>query len=341
MRLKIYDAMWLIHFGANSVKYKDFCYAGYPLGGTKFLVKHIVDDLWRHDRVVVCFDSKTNKNSILAGYKSNRPHSAHIVSQAIFAHNMLLKCGVTAIKREGLEADDLIASVISKYRNEFKDITIVSNDKDTAHNVFKQIKVQAGTSGGIDIEAGNFSVAAAKTPVYYNTLSAYKVLTGDASDTILAFKSDCGKNGREIYKDYVMFVEKNVPNNDSKPFIASKKEIFEYFLKAQKYLSSRDRDELQARASVVFPTIVDIWESPSDYNDLSLIDLSRILSVLNDDIALEQIKMKKIKLSVAEFNDFKSAAQMLKSGAFAAENDCPVYTSLTLDDVNINMRLFQ
>ena len=65
MRLKIYDASWLIHYGSKSVKYKDFVFAGYPLGGIKFLVKNIAEEIYKNNdiiaqpiKILFCLDIK-------------------------------------------------------------------------------------------------------------------------------------------------------------------------------------------------------------------------------------------------------------------------------------------
>lgn len=342
MRLKIYDAMWLIHYGTRAEKYKEYSYASYPLGGVKFLVKNIMDDIWRGNQVLVCFDSRTNKNSIFAGYKSNRPYLAEIVSQSHFAYNVLMKCGITCLKRDGLEADDLVASSVTKFRNNFDEIIIVSNDKDLAHNVFNKVRVEACSIDGIDIRPENFIIAAARIPIVYNTISTYKVLTGDFSDTIPNFHADNGKRGADIYREFIAFTEEKIPESATRPYLLSKKELFEFFLKSITYLTDRDREELKARISVIFPTVVEIAEMPCcDDNNLDRQEIAKLLSVLGEDLLLNQFKMKKMRLSPEEFNEFKASAQMLKDDTFAIDNNCPIHESFVLEEYDFNLRLFE
>ena len=340
MRLKIYDASWLIHYGSKSVKYKDFVYAGYPLGGIKFLVKHIAEELYKNNDVIVCFDSPTDKNNILPGYKRGRPHEAYVISQSIFAFNMLSKSGITCFKLDNYEADDLIASVVSKYRNMYSDITIISNDRDLAHNVFNNVKVEACSLEGIDINPSNFVVSVGKQPVEYNTVSAYKVLTGDSSDKILSFYSESGLAGKDIYRQYLIFGKENLKPDAIRPFLFSHKDIFLFFLENEMNFTENDIIELKKRIQVIFPRETKDVPEPSSERNIILKEFAKLLSILQEDIQLKQLNLERVKLTSEEFNTFKASAQVLRDSTFAVDNDCPVHSSFFGEEEAVNMRLF-
>lgn len=346
MRLKIYDASWLIHYGAKSTYYRNYTYANYPLGGVRYLVKNIAHELCQMYHVLVCFDSKTNKNNILADYKSGRPYEAYVHSQAAFAYNMLMKCGVASSKEEGQEADSLIASAVLKYRKKYNEIVIVSNDRDVAHNVYGNTRVEACSLEGIDIRPQNFNVAPdAKHPILFNTISAYKTVAGDSSDKIPAFISDAGIAGSAIYHMYYDWAIKNTPIDDRDkealyPYVLSLQRTFEYFLGTLDFLTSNDKSELSKRISVVFPTMVDIRETPCGGDDVDRREFAKLLSILSEDMMLNEMKLPKVKLSPEEFNEFKASAQMLRDGTFAADNGHPVHDKDEWEERDLNLRLF-
>lgn len=340
MRLKIYDASWMIHYGSNSIRYKDYVFCGYPLGGVKYLVKHITDELYRGSDVIVCFDSRTDKNGILPGYKRDRPYNAYILSQTEFAYNMLMKCGIACLKEPNFEADDLVASAVKKFRQQYSEIVIISNDRDLAHNVFGHIRVEACSADGIDINQSNFSVSVAKQLVEYNTISAFKVLTGDSSDKISVFQSEKGISGNEIYKKYVDYGKENLHPIHFRPYLYSIKAIFSYFLNTEVELTDNDRIELEKRVQVIFPRIIDEVANPSGEGDLIRAEIGKLLSILQEDLQLQQLRLEKVKLSKEEFNDFRARAQVLRDGTFAVDHDCPVHSSFFREDGVVNMRLF-
>lgn len=340
MRLKIYDASWLIHYGSKSKKYKDFVFAGYPLGGIKFLVKHVAEEIYKNNDIIVCFDSQTDKKAILPGYKKGRPHESYIVSQSIFAFNMLSKSGISCFKLDNYEADDLIASVVSKYRNMYSDITIISNDRDLAHNVFNNVKVEACSLDGIDINPSNFVVAAAKQPVEYNTISAYKVLTGDSSDKISSFRSESGMLGKDIYRQYLLFGKETLKPVEIRPFLFSRKDIFLFFLKNKMSFTKNDLDELEKRVQVIFPRETKNVPETSSERTIILKELAKLLSILQEDIQLKQLHLEKVRLTAEEFNSFKAGAKVLRDSTFAVDNNCPVHSSFFGEEEAVNMRLF-
>ncbi|GHU53006.1 hypothetical protein AGMMS49975_10040 [Clostridia bacterium] len=340
MRLNIYDASWLLHYGASSVKYKDYSYCGYPMGGIKYLCKHLVFDLFKENPFVVCFDSKTDKSSILPGYKGNRSHEAHIVSQSQFAYNMLMKCGISCMRQDGYEADDLAASAVARFRRDYSEIVIVSNDHDLAHNVFQHVRVEATSAGGADISANNFVMAANKSPVIFNTISAFKVFTGDASDGIPGFRSEGGKSGKKLYSDFVRYGEEVIPNKDTKPFNFSRRDFLEYFLETLDYLTEKDREGLAQRIAVIFPRISKDVPAPTEIDNVDIPQLQKLLSVLNDDVELQRLKLPKIRLSESELNDFKASAAVLRNSTFAVDNDCPVHPTFLFEDEAVNLRVF-
>lgn len=339
MILKIYDASWLLHFGSNSRRYKDFSYAGYSLGGLKYLVKNVCFDMAYDQDVIVCFDSKTNKSSAVEGYKKHRPFQAHILSQANFAYNMLSKAGVTCLKEDGTEADDLIASCVAKFKSQYKQIIIVSNDKDLTHNVTQNVSVEATSSDGLDVNIDNFSnVLSKNTFVKANTVSAYKVFTGDASDGIPTFKSENGIRGVLLYEDFIDEIQQiETDNHTSDTWSTSA--ILQLYIDCNEDLTESDRSKLASRMNVIFPTIVDLSDNPSNRSNFDGVNLAKLLTLVKELEILGYLELTESKLSQEEFNSFRAAAATLRNGTFAVDNDCPVDYDTTIPEGK-NMRLF-
>ena len=340
--LKIFDVSWFLHYGSKSIKTRDYAFAGYPMGGIKFLVSNVLQELITYSDVICCFDSRTNKHVFMPEYKMNRPREAYIQNQAQYIYNMMMKCGICCYKVDGAESDDLIYSSVKKYRTIFHEITCYSNDRDIAHNVFNNVKVSAACDGGMDITPSNFSFAVQTGDVVeYNTISAYKVLIKDSSDSIRLFRSESGLNGREIYSKYVLWGQETLKDNFKRPYLYADESIFRYFLNTLN-LSEKDMTELDNRIKVVFPKEFPDVPAPSNRESLILDNLSKLLTVLSDDIYLSRLSLKKCPLSSEEFNEFKVNAEVLRDGTFAVDNDLPVHDSFISfdDDEGLYLRYF-
>lgn len=345
MNLKIYDASWLIHYGSTSKKYGTYSYAGYSLGGLKFLVSNIAYDLFSGFHIVVCFDSKTDRSLKLEGYKSHRPFQAHIVSQMNFAYNMLRKSGICCLKIDNCEADDLIFNVVRYAKDVYDRVTIVSNDKDLAHNVDATVSLEACASGGIDISKRNFSTSITnKTEVLFNTVSAYKVFTGDSSDSIKSFRTESGIWGRELYKQYAEVLTHIMNNADPEnPAIdTSHRSFLDVFIANYTGFSAKDRELLSLRADVIYPKSVDFEIEATKVSTVDKVGFSKLLTIVDDKMQLSKLNLTSTKLTVDEFNEFKQSAGALKDNSFAIENDCPLdaHVDITQGFSITNMRSF-
>lgn len=338
MNLKIYDASWLIHYGSSSRRYQEFSYAGFGLGGLKFLVNNVMHDLYCGYHVVVCFDSKTDKSVQLEGYKSHRPFQAHILSQMNFAFNMLKKANVCCLKEPNREADDLIYSVVELAKSDYDQIIIVSNDKDLAHNVDNTVFLEACSPGGIDISVRNFTQSITnKTEVAFNTVSAYKVFTGDASDNIRSFKSESGIWGKEFYRQYVDILEELELINSVH---ARDRALFGTFIDSMTSFTEMDKDIIRRRANIIYPTFVQVDFTPTRSTDVKNVDTAKLLTLLSETVLLEKLQLQAAKLSADEFNNFKQSASSLKDHSFAVEQDCPLNVDFSADYEITNMRSF-
>ena len=99
-------------------------------GFANMLVK-VTQDL-KPDFYTVALDSegKTFRHDLYNEYKANRKEmDEEMVQQMPYFEPLIKSFGVHSLAIKGLEADDIIASLVNKYKDDYK-ITIVSSDKD-------------------------------------------------------------------------------------------------------------------------------------------------------------------------------------------------------------------
>jgi DNA polymerase-1 len=95
------------------------------------MIRKIIND-YHPERMIVCFDAKgqTYRQQKYTDYKIQRPDMPDdLVSQIPLIHAVLDGYQIHHYDVEGYEADDLIGSIVQKYKDRYT-ITIVSDDKD-------------------------------------------------------------------------------------------------------------------------------------------------------------------------------------------------------------------
>ena len=134
----------LLLIDANSVIHRSFhalppftAPDGSPTGAI-YGVASILLKLWREDRpdyAAALFDrpEPTFRDKKYAEYKAQRPPAPDIlILQIIEMHNLFRAFGITTFEKPGFEADDLIATLATRFKNE-KDLQVVvlTGDRDT------------------------------------------------------------------------------------------------------------------------------------------------------------------------------------------------------------------
>ncbi|HRT70600.1 MAG TPA: DNA polymerase I [Syntrophales bacterium] len=135
------------------------------------------------DYIAVAFDLKgpTFRDEVYESYKANRaPTPDALIPQIPFIKDVVRGFSIPVIEKEGIEADDLIATLAKKYAEKGIKVFIVSGDKDFLQMVSEDITVVDTMKDRVyDIDGvkGRFGVAPEKV---VDVLA----LTGDASDNI-------------------------------------------------------------------------------------------------------------------------------------------------------------
>ena len=155
------------------------------------------------DYVVATFDTKspTFRHEMFADYKGQRPATpTGIISQIPVAKEILDAFKIPVFAKEGVEADDLIATICAK--NSDVDIFIVSGDMDNTQLVNEKIKVYTLGKGIKDTVIYDINKVRERFGVEPSQMVDFKALTGDASDNIPGVEGIGKKTAAEIIQKY-------------------------------------------------------------------------------------------------------------------------------------------
>lgn len=132
-------------------------------GFTTMLLKILRE---RHpDRIAVVFDSKgpTQRHLEYEDYKADRPEMPDTLQvQLPYISQIVEALGIPIVQREGIEADDLIGTLVRLAREDGLTVSIVSGDKDMLQLVSPSVQVIDSTKDiiyGPDDVLGRFGVS--------------------------------------------------------------------------------------------------------------------------------------------------------------------------------------
>ncbi|VDG98961.1 5'-3' exonuclease [Lysinibacillus sphaericus] len=205
----IIDGMALLFrsFFATAVR-KQFQYNedGIPTNGVQGFLRHTLTavNLFQPTHLAVCWDmgSVTFRNDIYDGYKANRPAPApELLPQFDMARQVSEAMGWRNYGVEGMEADDLIGSLVKTWKED-ADLTIVSGDKDLLQLLAPSVQI-ALTKKGHSIydlyTESRFIEDYGMTPTQFID---YKAFIGDTSDGYPGVKGIGPKTALKLIQTY-------------------------------------------------------------------------------------------------------------------------------------------
>jgi DNA polymerase-1 len=138
-------------------------------------------------------------------YKAQRPPTANeLIAQIIEARDLFRAFGIKTFEKPGFEADDLIATLAEKFRNE-KDlqVMILTGDRDTLQMVDgEKIVVKIFNKGVSDTTIYDEKAVIEKYGLKPEQLIDYKALVGDNSDNIKGVPGIGPKTAVEIIRTH-------------------------------------------------------------------------------------------------------------------------------------------
>ena len=206
----------LLLIDANSIIHRSFhalpAFTG-PAGeptGALYGIASILLKLWREDRptyAAALFDrpEPTFRKQEYAEYKAQRPPAPdELVSQIIEAHRLFAAFGIATFERPGFEADDLIATLAERFRQEPDlQIVILTGDRDTLQLIDgDHIVVRTFNKGVSDTTTYDEAAVAEKYGFPPRLMVDYKALVGDPSDNIKGVSGVGPKTATELIKRF-------------------------------------------------------------------------------------------------------------------------------------------
>ncbi len=173
-------------------------------------VSSILLKLWREERpdyAASLFDrpEPTFREKEYKEYKAQRaPAPETLVPQLIKAHNLFEAFGIKVFDAAGFEADDLIATLTEKFRNE-KDLRIVilTGDRDTLQLVEDDhVIVKSFKKGVSDTLIYNDAMVREQFGLAPAQIVDYKALVGDPSDNIKGVAGIGPKKATELLQQF-------------------------------------------------------------------------------------------------------------------------------------------
>ena len=173
------------------------------LGFTNMFLKIIED--YKPDIVVCAFDSKgpTFRHEMFDQYKMNRKkmpdelgHQLPIIREVMEAFN------VSCIQQEGMEADDILASIAKKATESGDETVIVTGDKDMLQMVTEQVKVLSSGRSITDTVVFDTKGVNKKMGVMPQKVRDLLALMGDSSDNIPGLPGIGPKTARKLINEF-------------------------------------------------------------------------------------------------------------------------------------------
>jgi DNA polymerase-1 len=155
--------------------------------------------------LAVVMDSRrpTFRHELFPAYKANRekaPEDLH--AQVAVIEEILSALGVSSLRRDGFEADDLIASLAEACRRERRDCYILSSDKDILQLVGGGVYVLHPGRGGSGMETWGPEKVREERGISPEQMVDYLALCGDASDNIPGVAGVGEKTAVKLLSEY-------------------------------------------------------------------------------------------------------------------------------------------
>lgn len=156
-----------------------------PSGGIAYLFNKIYDFGYKDKMVFVADRCATIKKAMYPDYKGDRTPKPEVDNQCEIAELILKQCGFDLLYEEGYEADDIIWSLVQKYKSEYDKVYVHTGDSDMYVLVDDNVEVVPASSKGKHVTRANYEVTVLKNEIVpYNSLTFAKVLYGETGDNI-------------------------------------------------------------------------------------------------------------------------------------------------------------
>lgn len=179
---------------------------GTPSNGVQGLVRHVLtaQTIIQPTHLAICWDMgvHTFRNELFDGYKANRPSPPEeLIPQFDMAKEVTEIMGWKNFGEVGLEADDMIGSLVQKWKDE-AEITIISGDKDLLQLLNPTTKIAFTKKGYTEYDVyteERFKEEYLIEPAQFVHVKAFM---GDASDGYPGVKGIGPKQALQLIQQY-------------------------------------------------------------------------------------------------------------------------------------------
>lgn len=257
--INIFDVSVYAHVGVKHAPFSSFSYKGIPTGGISLLMSDVLRCVKRGEVCAFCFDSRTNRRSILPEYKSDRCADPKVNFQRDMLYKFLYDAVPNVFKLNGAEADDLAYSLIKHhYPTTTSLITMKTCDDDWCHNIDTKgiVTKLSPTKHAMYVDERSYSqvLGNADFPVPLGAVTLKKVYAGDGDlSSGVVFDTGCDYSASDLYKANLGYLN----NEYSK--LKNKECVLEFGRTILKDIIPKENYELwQRRVEVFFPREFDI-----------------------------------------------------------------------------------
>ncbi|WP_332649044.1 5'-3' exonuclease [Lysinibacillus sp. 54212] len=179
---------------------------GTPTNGVQGFARHVLtaQNIMKPTHIAVCWDMgmHTFRNDLFDGYKANRPAPPEeMLPQFDMAKEVSAMLGWQNFGIKGMEADDLIGSMISKWKDDTK-ITVISGDKDLLQLLNPSTTIAFTKKGYSEYDVYNEARFIEEYGIQPKQFAHVKAFMGDASDGYPGVKGIGPKTALKLIQDF-------------------------------------------------------------------------------------------------------------------------------------------
>jgi 5'-3' exonuclease len=179
---------------------------GTPSNGVQGFARHVLtaQSMMRPTHLAVCWDmgAHTFRNDLFDGYKANRPAPPEeMLPQFDMAKEVSTLMGWQNFGVPGLEADDLIGSMIEKWKD-VADITVISGDKDLLQLLNPSTTIAFTKKGYTEYDVYTEARFIEEYGIQPKQFAEVKAFMGDSSDGYPGVKGIGPKTALQLIQTY-------------------------------------------------------------------------------------------------------------------------------------------
>lgn len=329
--LNILDVNSILYTAENVKDLASSVSRGCPVGGMKLLLRKISYYLSVGESVICAFDSPTDRKSIFPEYKKGRPGNDKVKLQNDILIKVLREAGICCLKENNFEADDLIFSAVEKCKKDFSQVRIHSTDKDLCHNIdYGKVSLFTVNSTTCNV---NFNTFSSILKIPFNTITPYKVLCGDSSDSIGTFVSESGIPSKKIFDNFVDVLANKTQYSP---------ELWRHRVLLEKLgpfagLTQNDMIEIKKRCDLFYPRLSQKEIVPSNLRTINHKYYYGLVNAIGDYDSCKSLKCK--GQEVEELNQLiYDYGKSYSRGEYHVDNNLSLDTDLTIDTSNVIIR---